>query len=42
MTQKYDAVIIGTGQSGPHLAKSLCQNGIALPLLNRPASGEPV
>lgn len=27
MIQKYDAIVIGTGQAGPALAKSLCQKG---------------
>lgn len=27
MIQNYDAIVIGTGQSGPSLAKSLCQKG---------------
>ena len=39
MIQKYDAVIIGTGQSGPYLAKSLCQNGYRVAIIEQARFG---
>ena len=35
MIQKYDAIIIGTGQSGPYLAKSLCQKGYNVAIIEQ-------
>ena len=35
MTQKYDAIIIGTGQAGPALAKRLSQAGMSVAVVER-------
>jgi pyruvate/2-oxoglutarate dehydrogenase complex dihydrolipoamide dehydrogenase (E3) component len=42
MIQKYDTVIIGTGQSGPSLAKSLCQQGVRVAIIEQAHFGEAV
>jgi pyruvate/2-oxoglutarate dehydrogenase complex dihydrolipoamide dehydrogenase (E3) component len=39
MNQKYDAVIIGTGQSGPYLAKNLCQKGYRVAIIEQARFG---
>jgi pyruvate/2-oxoglutarate dehydrogenase complex dihydrolipoamide dehydrogenase (E3) component len=35
MSQKFDAIVIGTGQAGPFLAKSLCQNGYKVAIIEQ-------
>jgi pyruvate/2-oxoglutarate dehydrogenase complex dihydrolipoamide dehydrogenase (E3) component len=35
MTQLYDAIIIGTGQAGPPLAKRLCDAGMSVAIVER-------
>ncbi len=39
MTQKYDAIIIGTGQSGPSLAARFASEGIKTAILERKLFG---
>ena len=35
LTQRYDAIIIGTGQAGPSLAKRLSQAGMSVAVVER-------
>jgi pyruvate/2-oxoglutarate dehydrogenase complex dihydrolipoamide dehydrogenase (E3) component len=35
MTKKYDAIIIGTGQAGPSLAKRLSDAGMSVAVIER-------
>src|SRR5579863_2100872 len=39
MIQKFDAIVIGTGQSGPYLAKSLCENGYKVAIIEQARFG---
>ena len=39
MIQKFDAIIIGTGQAGPPLAKSLCQKGYKVAIIEQARFG---
>lgn len=39
MIQKFDAIVIGTGQSGPYLAKSLCENGSKVAIIEQARFG---
>ena len=35
MTEKFDAIIIGTGQSGPSLAQRMTQEGLKTAIIER-------
>jgi ribulose 1,5-bisphosphate synthetase/thiazole synthase len=39
MTTKYDAIIIGTGQSGPSLATRLAKTGMKVAIIERKLFG---
>ena len=39
MAQKYDAIVIGTGQSGPALAERLTQAGMKAAIIERQLFG---